>query len=70
MSYSPTDRIDGVIPQTAAESLAACDKQAFSLIHVMFLSVLLTLSVSTASVENLNLNRRLLSLRIYGAVNK
>lgn len=47
---SLTDKTDGFIPQTAAESLAACDKQAFPLIHV-FLSILLTLPVSTASAE-------------------
>jgi hypothetical protein len=45
-----TDRSDGVIPQTAAEGLAACDKRAFPLIHT-FLSILVTLPVSTASAE-------------------
>ena len=41
-----TDKIDGVIPQTAAEALAACDKQTFPLIHA-FLSILLTLPVAS-----------------------
>jgi hypothetical protein len=45
-----TDRSDSVIPQTAAEGLAACDKRAFPLIHT-FLSILVTLPVSTASAE-------------------
>jgi hypothetical protein len=47
---SLTDKIDGFIPQTAAESLAVCDKQAFPLIHVFF-SILSTSPVSTASAE-------------------
>jgi len=38
------------IPQTAAESLAACDQRAFPLIHT-FLTILLTMPVSTASAE-------------------
>ena len=45
-----SDRPDAVIPQTAAEGLAACDQQAFPLIHT-FLIILFTLPVSTASAE-------------------
>ena len=45
-----SDRPDAVIPQTAADGLAACDQQAFPLIHT-FLTIFLTLPVSTASAE-------------------
>jgi len=45
-----SDRPDAVIPQTAARGLAACDRQAFPLIHT-FLSIFLSLRVSTASAE-------------------
>jgi len=41
---------DAVIPQTAAEGLAACNQQAFPLIRT-FLTIFLTLSVSAASAE-------------------
>jgi len=45
-----SDRPDDVIPQTAAEGLAACGQQAFPLIHT-FLTILYTLPASTARAE-------------------
>ena len=44
------DRLDNVIPPTAAEGLAACDQQVFPLIHT-FLTILYTLPASTARAE-------------------
>jgi len=41
-----SDRPDGAIPETAAEGFAACDQQAFPLIHT-FLAILFTFPVST-----------------------
>jgi len=45
-----SDRPDDVIPQTAAEGLAACDQQVFPLSYT-FLTILYTLPVRTASAE-------------------
>jgi len=38
------------IPETVAEGLSACDKETFPLVH-LFLTILFTLPISTASAE-------------------
>ena len=45
-----TEKPTESIPETVAEGLSACDKETFPLVH-LFLTILFTLPISTASAE-------------------